>query len=391
MRDLSTCMATNGVGELDDVVEALDASSLTKEELAAAASRSAGHRVELNNLRVRHRKRKGAKLFFLITEAGSSRGGGGGTFEIQLSAMLKKSDDRTGGARLGAEVHAAAYQGAAPGATIARVWGVLEQRTSAGVGGGGVGDADAGADGEGGGGKDGSGGSQAATRRCHNCGVMSCAGAALNGVCPSSGTPVLRVEGIQLFNVGEDAPVYDAKTTYAAGTADAVAESCWIVFDMAYDDTMTTAEHGALSRQVSMCVAANKRAKHPFLIAVASDNPADDEVGGVGFGGGGNGGGSDDGGGGGGDSEGGSGDVDFIEGDEDGRLSTQSNLGLAGITRSLDLTVAAVAGAGRRAGAPNADNLTPFIVHAVRSPGVSNFFIFFFPSTPFHILIHDPN
>ena len=57
---------------------------------------------------------------------------------------------------------------------------------------------------------------------------------------------------------------------------------CWIVFDMAYDDTMTPEEHGALSRQVAMCVASNKQAKHPFLLAVASDNPADDANGGRG-------------------------------------------------------------------------------------------------------------
>ena len=39
---------------------------------------------------------------------------------------------------------------------------------------------------------------------------------------------------------------------------------------MAYDASATRAEIGALTRQVSMCVAANKRAKTPFLLAVAA-------------------------------------------------------------------------------------------------------------------------
>ncbi|EEH54330.1 uncharacterized protein MICPUCDRAFT_11492, partial [Micromonas pusilla CCMP1545] len=43
-----------------------------------------------------------------------------------------------------------------------------------------------------------------------------------------------------------------------------------LVFDMAYDASATRAEIGALTRQVSMCVAANKRAKTPFLLAVAA-------------------------------------------------------------------------------------------------------------------------
>ena len=50
---------------------------------------------------------------------------------------------------------------------------------------------------------------------------------------------------------------------------------------MAYDTRMTAAEHGALSRQVSMCVAANRRAMRPFQLAVVTSDPRDDVVGGV--------------------------------------------------------------------------------------------------------------
>jgi hypothetical protein len=256
----------------DGEMEELDATSLTPQALAAAASRSQGRRVALTNLRVRHRKRKGAKLFFVMTEAGSSVGGG--TFEIQLCAMRARDGcTDEGAARLGAEEHAAAYEGATPGATIAKAWGVLEQRASGGSGSG----CGEGGDGGGGGvGDDDTGGSDSqATRRCRNCGVMSCAGAAPNGVCPSSGTPVLRLEGIELFTSNHGDNDDDADKGNGVD-----ASGCWIVFDMAYDATMTEAEHGGLSRQVSMCVAANKRAKQPFLIAVASDNPADDNSGG---------------------------------------------------------------------------------------------------------------
>ena len=50
----------------------------------------------------------------------------------------------------------------------------------------------------------------------------------------------------------------------------------WIVFDMAFDRDMNAAEHGALSRQVSMCVAANRRARRPFRLAAISTNEEDD-------------------------------------------------------------------------------------------------------------------
>ena len=52
----------------------------------------------------------------------------------------------------------------------------------------------------------------------------------------------------------------------------------WIVFDMAFDRDMNAAEHGALSRQVSMCVAANRRARRPFRLAAISTNEEDDDA-----------------------------------------------------------------------------------------------------------------
>ena len=59
--------------------------------------------------------------------------------------------------------------------------------------------------------------------------------------------------------------------TYVRDAATVDGPDCWLVFDMAYDATMTDAEHGGLSRQITMCVAANKSAKVPFRLAVVAD------------------------------------------------------------------------------------------------------------------------
>jgi hypothetical protein len=195
--------------------------------------------------------------------------------------MLARGGDTCGAALLGAAEHEAAYEGSTPGATVARAWGILELRrrssgTRGGVGGG-VGDGGGGASSEEYAPREKLGhtvpeastsasvgmytdGNASATRRCHDCGAMSCAGAAAHGVCPSADIPVLHVEGIEWSLQADDDDARsdergmreagDGKERGGTGGARVDARGCWIVFDMAYDATMTAAEHGALSRQV---------------------------------------------------------------------------------------------------------------------------------------------
>jgi len=67
----------------------LDARVTTPDALAEAAA-DGGGRVALRNLRVRHRRRKGAKIFFLDCECGGGVGGGG-SFVVVVSCMVKRN------------------------------------------------------------------------------------------------------------------------------------------------------------------------------------------------------------------------------------------------------------------------------------------------------------
>ena len=177
----------------------MDASAFTADALAAAAAD--GDRVCLTNLVVRHRKRRGSKLFFARASAEAG-------WDVQLSFMTRRGethDDADTSARLSPEAHAAAYEGCAPGATVAKVWGALER---------------------------------------------------VRGVAAET-VATLRVDRAA-FASASPAPPSDS-------------EDCWLVFDMAYDGSMTDGERGALSRQVTMCVAANGRARVPFRVAVVGE------------------------------------------------------------------------------------------------------------------------
>ena len=133
-----------------DAREYADADALVS---AAAAAASAGDgTVTLTNLRVTHRKRRGAKQFWVTAAAM-----GHGAFEVQMSFRRADLDDagRTGDAamRWETEAHAAAFEAATPGAVISVAVGTLEaprRRMD--------GDVDP------------------ATRRCMWCGAASCAG-----------------------------------------------------------------------------------------------------------------------------------------------------------------------------------------------------------------------
>jgi hypothetical protein len=99
----------------------MDANPFTADALAAAAAD--GDRVCLSNLLVRHRKRRGAKMFFATASAEAG-------WDVQLSFMTRRGkahDDAETSVRLTPEAHAAAYEGCAPGATIDKVWGALER------------------------------------------------------------------------------------------------------------------------------------------------------------------------------------------------------------------------------------------------------------------------
>ena len=236
-----------------DAREYADADALVSAAAAAAASAGDGT-VTLTNLRVTHRKRRGAKQFWVTAAAM-----GHGTFEVQMSFRRADLDDagRTGDAamRWETEAHAAAFEAATPGAVITCAVGTLEaprRRMQ---------------DGE----------VDPATRRCMWCGAASCAGSSPGGKCPAA-APVLRCgrcEWADAHAPGHVDDFHDADDVQkdSPGECDA-----WIVFDMAFDRDMNAAEHGALSRQVSMCVAANRRARRPFRLAAISTNEEDDDA-----------------------------------------------------------------------------------------------------------------
>jgi hypothetical protein len=260
----------------------MDASAFTADALAAAAAD--GDRVCLSNLVVRHRKRRGAKMFFATASAEAG-------WDVQLSFMTRRGgahDDAETSARLTPEAHAAAYEGCAPGATIVKVWGALERVRAA---------VSSAAET-----RPFSGAGRAETRDADgSCGDANAFRVTKDIVCPSCGNPHIQstracacvasqTSSIKTLTLGPT--VSTVKTLRVEGVAfaprrrggddvvggsrnhDGSVDDCWLVFDMAYDDTMTEGERGALSRQVTMCVAANRRARIPFRLAVVADDAA---------------------------------------------------------------------------------------------------------------------
>lgn len=224
-----------------DVREYADADALVA-AAATAASSSRDGTVTLTNLRVTHRKRRGRRQFW-VTAAPPAGG-----LEVHMSFRRADLDDgrREEDAAMlwETDAHAAAFEAATPGAIIARASGTLEAPRRQILEDGHV---------EG-------------TRRCMWCGAASCAGSSPGRRCPAA-APVLRCGRIEWARTSPNGDDDDS------GGADA-----WLVFDMAFDGDMNAAEHGALSRQVSMCVAANRRARRPFRIAAISPNEADDDL-----------------------------------------------------------------------------------------------------------------
>ena len=188
-------------------------------------------------------------------------------WDVQLSFMTRRGkahDDAETSARLTPEAHAAAYEGCAPGATIDKVWGALERGRVVSAA-----ETDArevaceaddtsdfAFD-------DGANALRVKTRGRPSADVpRSCRPAPFTAV-------TLRVDRVEFA-----APRRFGRSDDPTDVRDAAAvdgPDCWLVFDMAYDATMTDAEHGGLSRQITMCVAANKRAKVPFRLAVVAD------------------------------------------------------------------------------------------------------------------------
>ena len=232
-------------------------------ELEALAVSEARGRVALTNLRVSRRHRRGARRFFVTASCGRDDA----PFDVTLACVARRADEDAPSAdappRMDPEAHAAAYDRAHLGAVVARAWGVLDPRAAGRVVVASSRDEDATARGR--------------ARRCRACGGAACAGAAGDAPCPNA-APLLRCEGIAF----RDEPRSPVPRAAAEEDADAPPPPPpWLVFDMAYDTRMTAAEHGALSRQVSMCVAANRRAMRPFQLAVVTSDPRDDVVGGV--------------------------------------------------------------------------------------------------------------
>ena len=221
-----------------DVREYADADALVA-AAATAASSSRDGTVTLTNLRVTHRKRRGQRQFW-VTAAPPAGG-----LEVHVSFRRADLDDgrREEDATMlwETDAHAAAFEAATPGAIIARASGTLEAPRRQILEDGHV---------EG-------------TRRCMWCGAASCAGSSPGRRCPAA-APVLRCGRIEWARTSPN--------------GDDDSGDAWLVFDMAFDRDMNAAEHGALSRQVSMCVAANRRARRPFRIAAISPNEADDDL-----------------------------------------------------------------------------------------------------------------
>ena len=234
----------------------MDANPFTADALAAAAAD--GDRVCLSNLLVRHRKRRGAKMFFATASAEAG-------WDVQLSFMTRRGkahDDAETSVRLTPEAHAAAYEGCAPGATIDKVWGALERGRVVSTAETDAREADDTSDFDDT--DDGANGLRVKTRG------RPSANDPRSFTAPFKKTAVtLRVDRVEFASPRNSISAGDP--TYVRDAATVDGPDCWLVFDMAYDATMTDAEHGGLSRQITMCVAANKSAKVPFRLAVVAD------------------------------------------------------------------------------------------------------------------------
>lgn len=234
----------------------MDTNPFTADALAAAAAD--GDRVCLSNLLVRHRKRRGAKMFFATASAEAG-------WDVQLSFMTRRGkahDDAETSVRLTPEAHAAAYEGCAPGATIDKVWGALERGRVVSAAEKDAREADDTSDFDDT--DDGANGLRVKTRG------RPSANDPRSFTAPFKKTAVtLRVDRVEFASPRNSISAGDPTDVRDAAAVDG--PDCWLVFDMAYDATMTDAEHGGLSRQITMCVAANKSAKVPFRLAVVAD------------------------------------------------------------------------------------------------------------------------
>ena len=191
----------------------------------------------------------------------AAAGAPGATFDVQLSCMVKRGegwDDTDDAARLDLEAHAAAYESStrAPSSRARGEYFERRSRTIPGTERGRSGDDNP---------------WEGTTRRCHALRTDVVRGRRRGRARPTA-APVLRLRGRRVHRRDhDDAPSATPSSAPSATRSD----GCWLVFDMAYDHHMTAAEHGGLSRQISMCVAANKRARFPFYVAAVTDDPRD--------------------------------------------------------------------------------------------------------------------
>ena len=203
------------------------------------AEATAGQRVAITGLRVRGRRRKGRHLFYLTAECGrslpdedtracSNTSGRGRSTEAAAAATLTLvcMSARDGELRPGLMAphdHACAFDHSSPGACLARVDGSLS--------------------------------------------VPESSTATSTGVAAL----VLRVDSVRVATEGGSHAVPPSRAMHANGSASHGGGSgTCLVFDMAFDNDMTPAEHGGLARQLTMCVAANRRARQPFHLVVSA-------------------------------------------------------------------------------------------------------------------------
>ena len=192
-------------------------------------------------------------------------------WDVQLSFMTRRGkahDDAETSARLTPEAHAAAYEGCAPGATIDKVWGALERGRVVSAAETDAREVAREAD-------DTSDVRRSAFDDGANVLRVKTSADVRGRSCrpaPFTAMVTLRVDRVEFAapprRFGRSGDPTDVRDAAAVDGPD---PDCWLVFDMAYDATMTDAEHGGLSRQITMCVAANKRAKVPFRLAVVAD------------------------------------------------------------------------------------------------------------------------
>jgi len=205
------------------------------------------------------------KLFFVVASDG------GEDRDVQLSFMTLRGEPHDAwesSARLTSEAHALAYKGCVPGAVIAKVWGTLERRAAVRI------DEEDGNTNDAQTNESGQIPPERRTRRCAHCGQPSCiAVSSGNSVkCPTAIKTQIKVDKVEFFSREDE----EGETPSATENQNETGHENWLVFDLAYDKQMTTAEHGGLTRQVTMCVAANRRARRPFRIAVVGGDARDD-------------------------------------------------------------------------------------------------------------------